>query len=103
VSNDTVRIDGRWATVVDSPVGEQHVELDLAANGTGLTGTATQNGATNPIAAGRVDGSGLSWTVAVTQPFPMTLVFAVSVSGDDMTGTVTAGPFPAAPLTGHRA
>jgi hypothetical protein len=98
-----VAMDGRWNAVIDTSMGKQHVELDLTVSGDTVTGTASQSGLTAPLEQGRVDGDDLTWQVSVTRPFPMTLTFTVTVSGDEMAGNVQAGSFPAAPLTGIRA
>jgi hypothetical protein len=98
-----VAIDGRWNAVIDTPMGKQHVELDLTVSGDTVTGTADQGGQTAALDQGRVDGDDLTWQVSITRPFPMTLTFTVTVDGDEMTGNVQAGSFPAAPLTGTRA
>jgi hypothetical protein len=98
-----VAIDGRWNAVIDTPMGKQQVELELAVSGDTVTGTASQAGQTTSVDQGRVDGDDLTWQVSVTRPFPMTLTFTVTVNGDEMSGNVQAGSFPAAPLTGTRA
>jgi hypothetical protein len=98
-----VAIDGKWNAVIDTPMGKQQVELDLAVSGDTVTGTASQAGQTSTIDEGRAEGSDLTWKVAVTRPFPMTLTFSVAVTGDEMSGNVKAGSFPAAPLSGTRA
>ena len=96
-------IDGKWNAVIDTPMGKQQVELELAVSGDTVTGTASQGGQTTTVDQGRVDGDDLTWQVSVTRPFPMTLTFTVTVNGDEMSGNVQAGSFPAAPLTGTRA
>ncbi|MFI5915691.1 LLM class flavin-dependent oxidoreductase [Dactylosporangium sp. NPDC051541] len=94
---------GTWNATIDTPIGKQQVVLQLSVDGAAVTGTATQNGATNPLLDGAVDGDDLTWKSAVQQPFPMTLTYKVSVSGDEMSGTAQAGQFPPARLTGKRA
>lgn len=96
-------IDGKWNAVIDTPMGKQQVELDLAVSGDTVTGTASQAGQSSTIDEGKVEGSDMTWKVAVTRPFPMTLTFTVAVNGDDMSGNVKAGSFPPAPLSGTRA
>ena len=96
-------IDGKWNAVIDTPMGKQQVELELAVSGDTVTGTASRGGQTTTVDQGRVDGDDLTWQVSVTRPFPMTLTFTVTVNGDEMSGNVQAGSFPAAPLTGTRA
>jgi len=97
-----VSIDGKWKVVLDTPLGKQNAELDLTSDGDKLTGTATQAGKSTPIEDGSVNGDDATWKVSVTTPFPMTLAFTVSVSGDSMSGNAKAGSFPPAALTGER-
>ena len=96
-------IDGKWNAVIDTPMGKQQVELDLAVSGDTVTGTTSQSGQTINIYEGKVDGSDATWKVDVTRPFPMTLSVTVAVNGDEMSGNVKAGSFPPAPLSGTRA
>ena len=98
-----VVVDGVWNAVIDTPMGKQQVTLELAVDGTTITGTAAQNGATHPIHGGAVAGDQLTWEVSVEAPFAMTLAYTVSIAGDTMTGQVKAGPFPASPVSGTRA
>jgi len=96
-------VDGTWNVVVKSPMGDQPSTLTLKADGGTLTGTASAQGNTNPIANGKVDGDTISWSNSITTPFPMTLEFTGKVAGDDLTGTVKAGSFGSFPFSGKRA
>ena len=96
-------VDGTWNVVVKSPMGDQPSTLTLKADGGALTGTASAQGNTNPIAAGKADGNNISWSNSITTPFPMTLEFSGTVDGDNLTGTVKAGSFGSFPFSGKRA
>ena len=96
-------VDGTWNVVVKSPMGDQPSTLTLKADGGTLTGTASAQGNTNPIANGKVDGDAVSWSNSITTPFPMTLEFSGTVDGDSLTGTVKAGSFGSFPFSGKRA
>jgi hypothetical protein len=96
-------VDGTWNVVVKSPMGDQPSTLTLTADGGTLTGTASAQGNTNPIANGKVDGNNISWSNSITTPFPMTLEFSGVVDGDSLTGTVKAGSFGSFPFAGKRA
>ena len=96
-------VDGTWNVVVKSPMGDQPSTLTLKAEGSTLTGTASAQGNTNPIANGKVDGNNISWSNSITTPFPMTLEFSGTVDGDNLTGTVKAGSFGSFPFSGKRA
>jgi hypothetical protein len=96
-------VDGTWNVVVKSPMGDQPSTLTLKADGGTLTGTASAQGNTNPIANGKADGDTVSWSNSITTPFPMTLEFSGKVEGDTLNGTVKAGSFGSFPFTGKRA
>jgi hypothetical protein len=96
-------VDGTWNVVVKSPMGDQPSTLTLKADGGTLTGTASAQGNTNPIANGKVDGDAVSWSNSITTPFPMTLEFSGKVEGDSLSGSVKAGSFGSFPFSGKRA
>jgi hypothetical protein len=96
-------VDVTWNVVVKSPMGDQPSTLTLKADGGTLTGTASAQGNTNPIAGGKVDGDTVSWSNSITTPFPMTLEFSGKVEGDTLNGSVKAGSFGSFPFSGKRA
>ena len=96
-------VDGTWNVVVKSPMGDQPSTLTLKADGGSLTGTASAQGNTNPIANGKADGNNISWSNSITTPFPMTLEFNGTVDGDNLSGSVKAGSFGSFPFSGKRA
>ena len=95
-------VDGSWKTLVVSPMGNQVAVLTVDASGDTFTGTYSGASGTTEVKEGRVDGATLTWKVDVMVPLPMTLDCEATVSGDSMTGTVTAGAFGSFPLTGTR-
>ncbi len=94
--------DGTWKTTVNSPMGVQEGTLTITTSGDTFTGKMEGRMGAQDV-TGKVDGNSLSWSTQLTQPFPMTLEFTVSVDGDNMTGNVKAGAFGSSPLTGVRA
>jgi hypothetical protein len=96
-------IDGDWNIVVNSPMGKQESKMTLQANGSELTGTATAQGQTGQISNGKIDGDNVSWSAAITSPFPMTLEFTGTLAGDSLSGNVKAGAFGSFPWTGTKA
>ena len=94
--------DGAWKTTVNSPMGVQQGTLEIATSGATFTGKMAGAQGSQDI-SGKVDGDTLTWSAAITQPFPITLEFSVKVEGDAMTGSVKAGAFGSSPLTGVRA
>jgi hypothetical protein len=95
-------VDGAWKTTINSPMGVQEGELDINSSGDTFTGKMKGRMGEQDI-SGKVDGDTLTWSASITSPFPMTLEFTVTVSGDSMNGSVKAGAFGSSPLTGVRA
>jgi hypothetical protein len=98
-----VSIDGKWKVEIQTPMGKQNADFDLASDGDKLTGTATQGGNSTPIQDGSVNGDEATWKLSLTSPIPVTLTFTVNVAGDALTGSAKAAAFPAFALTGARA
>ncbi|HZZ35096.1 MAG TPA: hypothetical protein VFE03_05180 [Caulobacteraceae bacterium] len=94
--------DGNWKTTINSPMGVQEGTLSITTSGDSFTGKMEGRQGAQDI-SGKVDGNTLTWSASITQPFPITLDFTVSVDGDNMTGSVKAGAFGSSPLTGVRA
>lgn len=94
--------DGTWKTTINSPMGVQQGTLTIATSGDTFTGKMEGAQGVQDL-SGKVDGNNLSWSAQLTQPFPITLEFTVTVDGDNMTGNVKAGAFGSSPLTGVRA
>jgi len=95
-------VDGMWKTLVKSPMGDQTAVLTVQSDDSTFTGTWDGSMGNSEIKDGKVSGNDLSWKVDVTVPMPMTLDCTATVSGDSMSGSVTAGAFGSFPLTGTR-
>ncbi|WP_066800401.1 hypothetical protein [Sphingomonas soli] len=96
-------VDGSWNTVAKTPMGDQAAVLTVNSNGDTFTGAFSGAMGNSEVKDGKVDGDRLTFAIDITVPMPMTLTGDVTVDGDTMTGTVTAGAFGAFPLTGTRA
>jgi hypothetical protein len=96
-------VDGNWNCTMDTPLGERKLILNLAANSSDLTGTIGNGSESTPIQDGRADGDTATWKADISNPISMTLEFAVTVTGDNMAGSVKLGMFGNAPLRGTRA
>ena len=96
-------IDGKWEITINSPMGAQKAQLELAAKDGALTGTQHAQGSSQPVANGKVDGNAVSWSANITSPMPMTLEFTGTVEGDALKGSVKAGAFGSFPFSGARA
>jgi hypothetical protein len=95
-------VDGKWDIVINSPMGAVKAVLDLATDGSSLTGTQTAQQGSGPLENGKVDGDTLTWSAKISSPMPMTLEFAGAVDGDKLSGSVKAGSFGSFPFTGSR-
>lgn len=95
-------VDGTWNTVIKSPMGDQSAVLTVVSSGDAFTGTWSSVTGTVAVQDGKVDGDRLTWKVGITVPMPMTLDCNATVSGDTISGTVTASAFGSFPLTGTR-
>ena len=96
-------VEGKWEITVQTPMGAQSSTLELAADGSSLTGTQSGNGETIAIYDGSVDGDAATWKLDVQQPMPLSITFTATVDGDSISGQAQAGAFPPAPFTGSRA
>jgi hypothetical protein len=96
-------IDGTWKIEIATPMGTQRFTLDIQDEAGSLQGTATNNVGAFPLKDGQIDGDALSFSVDVTAPFPLTLLFTLTVDGDSIAGESKAGPFPPSAVTGGRA
>jgi hypothetical protein len=95
-------IDGSWKTETSSPMGDQEGVLTVMTSGTTVTGNWVNPMGTSEIKDGHVTGDTLTWKTDILVPMPMTLDCKATVTGNTMSGTVTAGAFGTFPLTGTR-
>jgi hypothetical protein len=102
VQESNMAVDGKWEIVINSPLGAQKATLDIATDGSALTGTQTAQQGSGPLENGKVDGNALSWSAKITTPLPLTLDFAGTVDGDKLSGSVKAGSFGSFPFSGNR-
>ena len=96
-------IDGKWNLTVNTPMGAQTSTLEVASSGSSLTGTQGGAQGSQAIENGAVNGDEATWSIDITSPMPMTLTFKGKVSGDQLSGAVTLGPFGDSTFQGERA
>jgi hypothetical protein len=101
-SADVSQIDGRWRCRMETPIGEQTVELTLTTDDGALSGRAQTPLGPAEFDGGTVDGEALAWSMSLTEPMAIELEFRATVQGDALTGTVAAGPFGQQPFSGER-
>jgi hypothetical protein len=96
-------IDGRWRIDGDSPMGKQTSTLDVKVEGSTATGLLIEdNGDQSEIRKGTFDGSVLSYTVDVTKPMKLSVVFTLTLGPEGFRGKAKAGLFPPSKVTGTR-
>lgn len=95
-------IDGRWTIEVATLVGSRRFDLTLTTVGTSLTGTAVGPTGLIPIRSGTAAGDRVEFVLDMVAPLPTSLVFALQVRGDRLTGTAQAGLFPPSNVLGTR-
>jgi hypothetical protein len=96
-------VDGTWELTMQTPMGERQSSVALTSSGGTLTGTQTAEGDSTAIADGTVSGNSVGWKVSITNPMPLTLEFAGTVDGDQMSGDMNISGFGSWPYAGKRA
>jgi hypothetical protein len=94
--------DGNWNLVVTTPMGERQATLSVETDGGALKGSQAADGNSTDIFDGTVKGNDVAWKVSITDPMPMTLEFAGTISGDRIAGRVQLGSFGASTFSGTR-
>ncbi|HEV2372474.1 MAG TPA: hypothetical protein VGS19_09900 [Streptosporangiaceae bacterium] len=94
--------EGTWDLSISTPIGKIKAVVDLMSRGGALAGTARGAGEEVPLGDVALNGDQLTWTQVITKPMRLNLAFAVTVTGDTMTGTSKAGRLPSAKVTGQR-
>jgi hypothetical protein len=94
-----VSILGTWEVSVNTPFGTQVVDLEFTDETTGI---ARYGADSVPLQNVSVSGDSATCSVKLTEPMAVTLKCAVTVDGDSMSGTASAGFFGKFALTGRR-
>lgn len=95
--------DGTWKLSMQTPIGERRSTLALKTAGGALTGKLTNDeGNSTDIFDGKADGDRVSFRAAIKSPMPLTLEFTASVSGDKISGSVSASGVGSWPFSGSR-
>ena len=93
---------GQWAVTLKSPMGAQDATLSLTDDNGALSGSMTGPQGEQPFTDGTVDGDGLTFNIAMTQPMPMIIECQAVISGDSISGTAKLGAFGQATFEGNR-
>lgn len=96
--------NGTWDVVVRTPIGRQPVSIDFTRDPVTneLSGVARAVKETVPVRDVVQDGTRVRWVQSVTTPMRLDIAFAVTIEGDEMSGTAKAGKLPNSPVVGRR-
>lgn len=101
-SNEIQDFQGKWDTIISTPIGKLSVLIDLSTNDGQIVGIAKQGEEIVPLDNPSLEGTQLKWSMKVTKPMRLTLNFSVSIDGNQMVGKAKAGMLPPSKLIGHR-
>jgi len=96
-------VDGTWKLTVNSPMGQQSIDLTLASSGSTLTGSLSGGMGSTDISNGTVDGDAFSFEAQITEPFAIGITVTGEVTGDELKGQVKTQGFGSFPMKGVRA
>lgn len=96
-------VDGTWKLTVNSPMGQQNIDLNLATSGSELTGSLTGAMGSTEIKNGKVEGDSISFEAQITEPFAISITVTGDVAGDELKGQVKTQGFGSFPMKGVRA
>jgi hypothetical protein len=95
--------DLTWHLVMQTPIGERKSTLTTRQAGGALTGKLTgEEGNSTDIFDGTIGGGAIGFKAAITNPMPLTLVFAGKIEGDKISGSVSASGVGSWPFSGLR-
>jgi len=95
-------IDGTYKVEVSTQRGAQTGELVIKSSGNTVSGVYKTQRGDQPF-TGTLDGNKAKWTINVQSPMgSMAIGYDVTVTGNDITGTVSMGQFGNAPLKGTK-
>lgn len=90
---------GKWDVGIKTPFGEQVVRLEFGDEHSGVARYDTES---IELLGVSTAGEDASWSVVLTQPVSVKLNCAVTIDGDAMRGTASAGFFGKFALAGVR-
>jgi len=96
-------IAGTWTITISAFIGKQDATLDLAVDGTKVTGTASTPDGSITLREGTLDGDTVTIPIELTQPMAISAVAHLTFSGDTVKGKVSGAPIPGVRITGRRA
>ncbi|MGC5799704.1 hypothetical protein [Sphingomonas sp. NFX23] len=94
-------LNGTYALVANTPMGNQDMTLTIIVDGSTFTGTSAGAMGSSDV-VGSVDGNAIAWKQPITVPMPLTLECKATIDGETISGTVDTGAFGSFPLTGKK-
>jgi hypothetical protein len=98
-TEQAMSIVGTWDTTVKSPVGDQAIVFEFSDEHTGVAQHAMGS---FPLENVQTNGDTSMFEAAITSPMKLSLSCSVTVDGDNLTGSASAGAFGTFAITGHR-
>ena len=95
-------IDGTYACVTKSPMGDQTSEFTIVTDGDTFTGTNAGAMGSMDVENGKVDGNHITWEMNMTVPMPMKLEGDATITDGTLAGSVKAGAFGEMAMTGTK-
>ena len=92
---------GRWAIVIQSPMGPQNAVMDLNVDGNVITGTVKAEQGSVDVKGAVKDGRA-TFEGKASMPMPITVGYDVTVRDGELVGDNSNGPFGTFPITGTR-
>lgn len=93
---------GKWAIVIQTPVGPQHAVMEIAVNGNRATGKVVAEQGTVDL-VGSISGGQAVLSGEASMPMPITIEYRLGVIGGKLTGRNKNGSFGTFPVSGSRA
>ena len=95
-------VAGTYDVTVKTPLGPQQGTLTIVPDGDSFSGNLAGALGQVPITGGRIAGDKLTWQMGITTPMPLALDCEATVTGDALSGNVSAGAFGSMALNGVR-
>lgn len=95
-------VDGTYDCQSKTPMGDQQSVLVLTSEGGRPSATITFMGEQLTLQDLAVDQRGMTWRMTINQPFVIPLDGRATFAGDQLQGTIDAGPFGIFPVSGRK-
>jgi imidazolonepropionase-like amidohydrolase len=97
------QVGGTWDVNITTPQGDQAAVMTVNQSGPSFTGTMTSPMGSLEISGGSIEGSRVSWSIAITMGGQSMIInFEGEVEGTRMRGTAQMGEFGSMQFTGEK-